>query len=312
MKYPKLCIGPVSKNVLDAVIDVANKRQTLIGLVVSPNQVSTSGGYIGHTTETLVKYVKGCTKYVWVQRDHGNPYDNRSLINDVNNYFDCIHIDPFAHFIGDISIKEAAEITALKVTDRASYEIGTEDGIFPYSPKQFHYFLTTVREKLDTKFIYVKSAVIQGNTLVRYGTNVQVNLHRLREMVAICHEFGIMPKIHNADYLSDEMIKFISEIYDPVAWNFAPEFGSLESELVMQYFDEPSLEKWFSLVVEKAPWQKWWLGKSPTRDALLTSCGHYVYNTREFQVLALQNNVNYFSVRQMLKHNINTLLDLTK
>ena len=91
-------IGPMSKNVVDAVINFNSD----IGLIPSRRQVDYDGGYVNNwTTKEFSEYVNG---RAIIQRDHGGP--NQGNINDDGlesfrcdaKYFDLIHIDPWKHY----------------------------------------------------------------------------------------------------------------------------------------------------------------------------------------------------------------------
>ena len=52
MKYPKLYIGPMSKNIVDAAMEIPD-----VGFCASRRQVEYDGGYVnGWTTRSFVKY----------------------------------------------------------------------------------------------------------------------------------------------------------------------------------------------------------------------------------------------------------------
>ena len=48
MNIPKLYLGPVSKNVVDAVIEYSNKQQITLGLIASRRQIDFNGGYVNN------------------------------------------------------------------------------------------------------------------------------------------------------------------------------------------------------------------------------------------------------------------------
>ena len=92
MKY---FIGPMSKNVVDAVIEFDGD----VGFIPSRRQVDYNGGYVNNwTTGEFATYVDG---RVPIERDHGGigqgyKYDGglQSFIHD-SIHFDIIHIDPW-------------------------------------------------------------------------------------------------------------------------------------------------------------------------------------------------------------------------
>ena len=98
----KLCLGPMSKNVTDTIIDFSNKEKIPVTLIPSRRQIEWDGGYVNNwKTKDFTNYVKSKSKYITIQRDHAGPgqglYDDdgyESLKHDCM-YFDSIHIDPW-------------------------------------------------------------------------------------------------------------------------------------------------------------------------------------------------------------------------
>ena len=67
---PKLFIGPMSKEIVDAVIDYPAP----LGLIPSRRQVDHESGYVNRwVTETFCNYVRSKTDKVLLVRDHGGP-----------------------------------------------------------------------------------------------------------------------------------------------------------------------------------------------------------------------------------------------
>ena len=102
MITPRLFIGPMSKEIVDSVINYANTNDTPLGLIPSRRQIDHDSGYVNHwTTETFCAYVRERTENVLLVRDHGGP--NQGYIRDDGvesflidcQYFDVVHIDPF-------------------------------------------------------------------------------------------------------------------------------------------------------------------------------------------------------------------------
>ena len=113
-----LCIGPMSKNCVDATIDISNSYEVPIFLIASRRQIDSSefgGGYVNNwNTREFSDYVKKNDKkeLIFLARDHGGPWQNpievkekmslvdamksakRSFQEDIINDFSCIHLDP--------------------------------------------------------------------------------------------------------------------------------------------------------------------------------------------------------------------------
>jgi hypothetical protein len=59
---PKYFIGPMSKNVVDTIVEFCNETNNRIGLIPSRRQVEWDGGYVNNwTTKEFTEYVKSKT-----------------------------------------------------------------------------------------------------------------------------------------------------------------------------------------------------------------------------------------------------------
>ena len=59
----KLFIGPMSRNIVDYIIDYCEDNDKEIGLIASRRQIDFSGGYVNNwTTSEFSKYVKNFRK----------------------------------------------------------------------------------------------------------------------------------------------------------------------------------------------------------------------------------------------------------
>ena len=103
---PKLFIGPMSKNIVDVVIERCNDSDDKIGLIPSRRQIEHNGGYVNNwTTDEFVEYVRTRSSNVILQRDHAGPFQGKeeddglkSLSADAMACFDLIHIDPWKKY----------------------------------------------------------------------------------------------------------------------------------------------------------------------------------------------------------------------
>jgi len=156
-----LGVGPMSKNCVDAVIELANDHQIPLILIASRRQIEArdfGGGYVnGWSTESFSEYVKkrDSRGTVILARDHGGPWQNdfekdqklslskamksakKSFQVDIESGFQLIHIDPSVDIHGDLTVDETlARIfelyefcwsVASRKKKRIFFEIGTED-----------------------------------------------------------------------------------------------------------------------------------------------------------------------------------------
>ena len=116
-KATLLAVGPMSKNCVEATIEIANEKNVPIMMIASRRQIDSKefgGGYVNNwDTKKFSNYVKkkDKNKLITLCRDHGGPWQNsleikkkfnsieamnsakRSYMEDINSGFKIIHID---------------------------------------------------------------------------------------------------------------------------------------------------------------------------------------------------------------------------
>ena len=156
-----LGVGPMSKNCIDATIDIANRYKIPIFLIASRRQIESEElgrGYVcGWSTEEFSKYVRKKDKHgqIVLSRDHGGPWQNpnevaenmslrdamesakRSFQVDIESGFDLIHIDPSIDIHSEpcldeivlrvFELYEFCSEVAKKCGKKILFEIGTEE-----------------------------------------------------------------------------------------------------------------------------------------------------------------------------------------
>ena len=204
---PRLFIGPMSKEIVDAVIDYPEP----LGLIPSRRQVDHESGYVnGWVTETFCEYVRSRTDNVLLVRDHCGPNQGYHIDNGIESFlidcqhFDVIHIDPFKRFR---AIKDAVSETlkfirmGLQINPNIKFEIGTEEAIKPLPPEKLSSFLkriyaSTTEEERDS-IVY---CVIQSGTALRENMNIgSYKKDWLEKSIEIVEEYGLINKEHNGD-----------------------------------------------------------------------------------------------------------------
>jgi tagatose-1,6-bisphosphate aldolase non-catalytic subunit AgaZ/GatZ len=116
-KCTLLCVGPMSKNFVDASIEYSRKINFPLMLIASRRQIDSEafgGGYVNNwSTESFSDYIKKKNaKNILLCRDHGGPYQGAildksknskkiemenaklSFKSDIDSGFKIIHIDP--------------------------------------------------------------------------------------------------------------------------------------------------------------------------------------------------------------------------
>ena len=86
MMKPKIFIGPMSRNIVDASIEWCNETSNPLGLIPSRRQVEYNGGYVNSwTTKDFSKYIKSKTNKILLVRDHGGPNQGDSPDDGLNS-----------------------------------------------------------------------------------------------------------------------------------------------------------------------------------------------------------------------------------
>ncbi len=312
---PSLFLGPMSKNTVQAVVDTGLP----IALIPSRRQVEYNSGYIGYTTEELYNLTRGTN--VILCRDHAGPEqgthsdDGLASLAEDAKYMDIIHIDPWkkAH-----SLIEAVELTdeliryCLKINPNLKFEVGTEQAIQEYSPKELNFFLKCLRALLGDLYQTVEYAVVQSGTGLdlpgRKNTRV-FNSQKLQEFLDVCKANNVKSKEHNGDYLVDSFGIATRFNLGLDAVNIAPELGQLETEYYLYQIGSETklLDQFYKICLHSGKWQKW-TDKELSKYELILTAGHYVLNTPEFKEQIKSNfPAANFEIQERLKQLINKM-----
>jgi len=203
-----LGVGPMSKNCVDASIELAEQYKTPIMLIASRRQIDSEqfgGGYVENwTTEQFADYVNGkdINKNIILARDHGGPWQNEleksqnmnlkdamqsakdSYRADIDAGFHMLHIDPSV----DIHSKPDAAQTLERVYELYDFcwtyakqknqdiifEIGTEEQSGSNNSKEeLEFTLESMKNFCNTnKMPFPSFIVIQAGTRVMETENV--------------------------------------------------------------------------------------------------------------------------------------------
>ena len=299
MKDFKFYIGPMSKNVVDAVIEFTEETDNKIGFIPSRRQVEYNGGYVNNwTTEEFSKYVNG---RVLIERDHGGAGQGyidddgyKSFRYDSEN-FDIIHIDPWKAYPNfDDGLKETlATINYIhNMNPNTLFEVGTEEAIRKFNPND----LDKLLEELShfEFFDNIKYAVVQSGVGLDLGKRVNTgnfDLNRLKDFIRVCKRWGKLSKEHNGDYLTNEDIKVRFDVgLDSL--NIAPEFGQLETLCYLEHMGE-DIEDYYKICYDSKRWEKWVdddFVPEDNKEELIKICGHYVLSDKKF--LEIKPNID--------------------
>lgn len=325
--FPKLYIGPMSKNIVDSAIS----SDLELGLIPSRRQIDWNGGYVNSwRTKSFVSYVREKSDKIIIQRDHAGPLQGRveddgldSILSDAENNLDLIHIDPWkkfkdmetATFATTLAINSCCEVS----DNNFGFEVGTEQAIREYSPSELRAFLNKLKKDLGERFNRIKFAVIQSGVGLLGTANTGVfDEKRCEEMISVCKEFNLLSKEHNGDYLEPDLIKRRFEIgLDGI--NIAPELGVEESRCVLKQveqsvFKEELFETLFRACYLSKFWVKWLPDGFFPKDSydkrlLIEVCCHYIFNTKEFAGVASGLKDLQPLIKEALLNKINSLYE---
>ena len=203
-----LGVGPMSKNCIDATIELANEYCTPLMLIASRRQIDSEqfgGGYVENwTTEQFADYViyKDTQKNIILARDHGGPWQNELEISnklnlndamqsakesyraDIDAGFQILHIDPSVDIHANPNIDQVLErvyelyefcwtYSQQKKQD-VIFEIGTEEQKGSNNTQEeLEYTLECMRKFCKSnKLPYPSFIVIQAGTRVMEMRNV--------------------------------------------------------------------------------------------------------------------------------------------
>ncbi len=292
MEDIKFYIGPMSKNVVDAIIEFTEETGNKIGFIPSRRQIEYNGGYVNNwTTKEFSDYVDG---RVLIERDHGGArqgYTNDdgyiSFKHDAEN-FDIIHIDPWKEYLNfDNGLAESlANMNYINnINPNILFEVGTEEAIRKFTPGELNKLLSATSE--FNFFENIKYAVVQSGVGIDLGKKINTGKYdevRLSEFIDVCKSWNVLSKEHNGDYLTNQEIKDKFDMgLDSI--NIAPEFGQLET---LCYLDEMGndIEEYYKICYESKRWEKWvrtdFIPENNKKE-LIKICGHYVLSDDNFK-----------------------------
>ena len=201
-----LGVGPMSKTVTDAAIDLANLYSFPLALIPSRRQVDAAnlgGGYVENwSTEVFSNYVLARDKggYCYLSRDHSGPWQGggsalhstlesemlevkASLESDILSGFKLIHIDPSPALARGMSAESVEDLAVELIdhcvevaqsTERIAFEVGTdEQDMAPDSiletEERLHSLLRKIRKAGLPKPLFY---VVQTGTKVAETRNI--------------------------------------------------------------------------------------------------------------------------------------------
>ena len=292
----KFFIGPVTKNTIDTVINFSNETNNNFVFIPSRRQVEYNGGYVNNfKTSEFIEYVKSRTSKIIFERDHSGPNQGKinddgyeSLIEDCK-YFDIIHIDPWKKYpLYNDALEWSIKMIEFCYEHNPNiiYEIGTEEGIRPIEVNELDKFVNDIKSKLKPEiFDKIKYLVIQCGTKLLEQSNIGIyDSDKLNKMIDICIKYNLISKEHNGDWVDLNIIKQ-KEYQGLKCINIAPEFGEIESSVIIKNFNENDLNKFYEICYNSNTWKKWVspdFNPKNNKEKLIKICGHYNFTNDEF------------------------------
>ena len=203
-----LCVGPMSKNCVDATIELADQYKTPLMLIASRRQIDSEqfgGGYVENwSTKKFADYVrsKDINKNIILARDHGGPWQNEleksqnmnlkdamqsakdSYRADIDAGFHMLHIDPSVDIHSQPNADQVLERVyelydfcwsyAQQKDQDIIFEIGTEEQSGGNNSKdELEYTLENMRKFCkNNKIPFPSFIVIQAGTRVMETKNI--------------------------------------------------------------------------------------------------------------------------------------------
>lgn len=207
-KCTLLGVGPMSKNCIDASLELASNHDIPLFLIASRRQIDSEefgGGYVNNwTTKKFSNYVIDHDKKgnILLSRDHGGPWQNnqevasnlslnramdsakKSFLEDIKSGFQVIHIDPSIDIHKKTTVDNVLEriyelysfcyLQSQRLGKEILFEIGTEEqSCGNNSQEELEYILNSMKLFCEkNKFPYPTFVVIQTGTKVKETKNV--------------------------------------------------------------------------------------------------------------------------------------------
>lgn len=332
-KYIGVGVGPMSVEIIDAVIKFANRYDRPMMLIASRNQIECAelgGGYVGgFNTQTFYQYVRerDYGSKVIVCRDHCGPHLNDAEKNMSYEeamertlesaradmyYMDYIHVDVSA--VAEENQRDCAErlfMQHLLSSKPHEFEFGTEENIgSAVSVEKFERDILFVRSLFEG-FINPLYVVGQTGSLVKSTYQVgNFNEDVVRRLVEVATKHGVKLKEHNADYISPVDVQKRVDL-GVGAINVAPEFGVAQTQVLIELARKTKandlLWKFYQEVLDGGKWQKWAWGNTFDEGEKILCAGHYHFTSQAYMDLVghINERVNYY---EAVEHRITDLL----
>ncbi len=277
---------------------------------------------------------KDIKKNIILCRDHGGPFQGKdgkeiefeksmqnakkSFLVDIKSNFKILHIDPSGYLDGKCGIEEMLPIiqelyefcySQAKENGKEIFieiSIGREDGgIHEYEdvkhaisniesfcaekkiPLPLFIVIRTGNYVMETRNIGIFEDIVSGKR-----KNDEENI---RKIIELCNQKSIMIKEHNADYISEDALRFHTNL-GIHAINVAPEFGVTETRSLLKWFEVNKMEnerkQFLETSLRSNKWKKWIIPNSEVTDyGKSVISGHYIFSEANIANLMEKENV---------------------
>lgn len=309
----KYFIGPMSKNIVDAIIEFSRETNIQVGLIPSRRQIDWNSGYVNNwNTKEFSIY----SLPLILERDHAGPNQGSSDDDGYESlkydcqYLDLIHIDPWKKYPAfNLGLEETIKMIKFcyKLNPNIQYEVGTEEAIRRFESYELADLMHHLQNRLSPEiYKQIKYLVIQSGTSLKETNQTGIyDSNRLKDMISVCKNFGVLSKEHNGDYIPIETIKEKFALgLDSI--NIAPEFGLIETQTYLDAIGDNKelFEKFWKICYLSNRWKKWVnsdFNPNENKIKLIKICGHYVLSNPNF-ISDIKSN--FTDIDNKIKNNV--------
>lgn len=320
VKNYKIGYGPMSKEIIDLLVEYSNEFNYPLMIICSRNQIDYAQGYV-ENTEFIKNKVKN-SKNILLCRDHCGPYFKDSDKNlsldqsieeckktidcDIENNFDLIHVDVSkVNYNDQLRVAEYLIEYILNKNPKIMLEFGSEEN----TGCNLKESLIRVENQLKfaQKYKNIKFFVSQTGSFIKHKQLGNFDLKFNQTLTKLIHEYGFFFKEHNGDYLNLKDIE-LRKLSGIDAINIAPQLGTAQTKLLYKLFNNTkNWNMFYQKVLEGKKYVKWVPDNNQDQLLSVVTSGHYFFNTKEYNNLI--SNINF---KEFLKKEIYTVFDLYK
>ncbi len=238
----------------------------------------------------------------------------KSYSEDIDNDFKIIHIDAsVSAYEKKVSSQNILDRTfelyeycyayAKRKKKEIIFEVGTEEQSGSTNTfEEIEFFLNEItkfckKNKLPNIFFIVLQSgtkVVELRNIGSFDSTVRVENQlpveiQIIKLIEICKKYNVNFKEHNADYLSEDSLKW-HPFLGIQAVNVAPEFGTTETRTILNLMKKNRFfnlyDDFSDLCIKSKKWEKW-LVKDSTVSELekVIISGHYLFSSEKGKII---------------------------